>query len=78
MRRKNKFSIEPKYILIFFVILCIILIITSYKFKDTFAPVRSVAGNVVTPMQKGINTVGTFFCRKDRSFYFNERLEKEK
>lgn len=84
MRRKNKFSIEPKYILIFFVILCIILIITSYKFKDTFAPVRSVAGNVVTPMQKGINTVGTFFAEKTEVFTSmkdlkkkNEKLQKE-
>lgn len=84
MRRKNKFSIEPKYILIFFVILCIILIITSYKFKDTFAPVRSVAGNVVTPMQKGINTVGTFFTEKTEVFTSmkdlkkkNEKLQKE-
>lgn len=84
MRRKNKFSIEPKYILIFFVILCIILIITSYKFKDTFAPVRSLAGNVVTPMQKGINTVGTFFAEKTEVFTSmkdlkkkNEKLQKE-
>ncbi|MBQ1393802.1 MAG: rod shape-determining protein MreC [Lachnospiraceae bacterium] len=84
MRRKNKFSIEPKYILIFFVILCIILIITSYKFKDTFAPVRSVAGNVVTPMQKGINTEGTFFAEKTEVFTSmkdlkkkNEKLQKE-
>lgn len=77
MRRRNKFSIDPKYILTFFIVLCLILIITSYKFKDTFAPIRSVAGDVVTPMQRGINTVGRFFSEKTDIFTSMKELKKE-
>ena len=64
MRRRKKFSIEPKIILIFFLILCLILIITSYVFKASYTPVRNVVGSVVTPMQRGINSVGNFFTEK--------------
>ena len=77
MRRRNKFSIDPKYILTFFIVLCLILIITSYKFKDTFAPIRAVAGDVVTPMQRGINTVGRFFSEKTDIFTSMKELKKE-
>ena len=84
MRRRNKFSIEPKYILVFFLILCLILIITSYKFKESYAPFRGAVGNVVTPMQKGINSVGRFFSDKTDMFKSmkelaaeNERLQDE-
>ena len=77
MRRKNKFSIESKYILVFFLILCLILIITSFKYKETFAPVRAVVGDVVTPMQKGINDVGRFFSDKTKNFTSMQELIKE-
>ena len=64
MRRRKKFSIAPKFILIFFLILCLILIITSYVFKSSYSPVRNVVGSIVTPMQRGINAVGNFFTEK--------------
>ena len=57
MRKRNNFSIDPKYLLVFFLIVCLLLIVTSYKFKDNYSPVRAVVGDVVTPMQKGINGV---------------------
>lgn len=77
MRRKNKFSIEPKYILIFFLILCFVLMVTSFKYKEAFAPVRAVAGDVVTPMQKGINNVGRFFSDKTKYFTSMKKLMEE-
>jgi len=72
MRRRKKFSIAPKFILIFFLILCLILIITSYVFKSSYSPVRNVVGSIVTPMQRGINAVGKFFYRENRSFEIYE------
>lgn len=77
MRRRHKFTIEPKFILIFFLILCLVLIITSYLFKSTYSPVRGAVGNVVSPMQSGINSVGRFFSDKTDAFKSMKDLIKE-
>lgn len=68
MKRRDKFSIEPKYIFVFFLILCFVLIVASFKYKEAFSPVRAVVGDVVTPMQKGINQVGHYFSEKTEVF----------
>jgi rod shape-determining protein MreC len=45
-------------------ILCILLIVLSFKFSNRFAAVKTMVGNVVSPMQRGINTVGTAISDK--------------
>ncbi|MCI8409591.1 MAG: rod shape-determining protein MreC [Lachnospiraceae bacterium] len=77
MRRRNRFSIEPKYILIFFVVLCSVLLIASFKYKETFSPIRAIVGDVITPMQKGINSVGSFFTIKTDIFVSKQELMKQ-
>lgn len=59
MRKKTKITIDPKYILIVIVLLCIVLGIISFRFEDKMTPVRSAVGSVITPMQKGINSIGS-------------------
>lgn len=58
MRKRTKISIDPKYILMTIAIVCVGLILISFKFQDKMTPVRSVVGSVITPMQKGINKIG--------------------
>ncbi|MCR4803887.1 MAG: rod shape-determining protein MreC [Lachnospiraceae bacterium] len=77
MRRRTKFTLEPKVVLIFFLVLCLLLIITSFLFKGFYAPIRGAVGEVVSPMQKGINTVGTFFTSKTDNFKSMNELMKE-
>ncbi len=60
MRRRTKININPKYVLIALVIFCIGLIIFSFRFGDKLSPVKDAVGMVVTPMQVGINSVGTY------------------
>lgn len=64
MRKRTKITIDPKYILIIIVAACVVLMVVSFKFQDKMEPVRSVAGNVITPMQNGINKVGTKIAEK--------------
>lgn len=64
MRRRTKIQINPKHLLIACIVLCISLIIISFRFKDQLKPVRSAVGTVITPMQQGINTVGGFISDK--------------
>lgn len=59
MRKRTKITIDPKYILIFIAVICIVMIIVSFRFEEKMTPVRSAVGSVVTPMQKGINSIGS-------------------
>ncbi len=62
-RRKNKW-IHPKVLYICLSVLCVILVLLSFKFTEQFAGVKTTVGNVVTPMQKGINSVGRYISDK--------------
>ena len=65
-QRKNKIKIKivPRYLFIAMIVICLVLLIVSYRFSDSLGPVKSVAGNVITPMQLGINRIGSFFTSK--------------
>ncbi len=83
-KRKRKFSIHPKFIYIFLTILCFVLVVLSFKFSDSFVGVKTTLGNVITPMQKGINSVGKFFSdkldfmeSKEKLMAENEELKKK-
>lgn len=58
MRKRTKVSIDPKYILLTIAIICVGLILISFKFQEKMTPVRSAVGSVITPMQRGINRIG--------------------
>ena len=55
---KKKIRIHPKYLLIVFGVICCILIFISYQYPDKTAPVRKIAADFITPMQRGINRIG--------------------
>ncbi|MCH5268139.1 MAG: rod shape-determining protein MreC [Lachnospiraceae bacterium] len=77
MRKKTKITIDPKYILILIVVISVLLIVVSFRFKEKMAPVQSAVGNIITPMQKGINTIGRKLS--DQMKYVNtvKKLVKE-
>lgn len=60
MRRRSKMSIEPKYILLLCAVVCVILIVVSFRYKEKLEPVKTAVGDVISPMQRGINSVGTW------------------
>ena len=64
MRKKTKITIDPKYILAAILVFCIILGVISFRFEEKMAPVRAAVGTVVTPMQKGINSIGSVLADK--------------
>ena len=65
-QRKNKIKIKivPRYLFIVMAVICMILLIVSYRFSESLGPVKTVAGDIITPMQVGINKVGSFFTSK--------------
>ena len=62
-QRKNKIKIKivPRYLFIVMAVICMILLIVSYRFSESLGPVKTVAGDIITPMQVGINKLGSFF-----------------
>ena len=63
-KRKKRFRIHPKFVYIFLTILCFVLVVLSFKYSDSFVGVKTTLGNIVTPMQKGIDSVGRFISDK--------------
>ena len=59
MRKKTKITIDPKYILAVIVVFCLVVGVISYRFDEKMTPVRSAVGGVITPMQNGINVIGS-------------------
>lgn len=84
MRKKTKITIDPKYILAAIFFLCLILGIISFRFEDKMTPVRSAVGSVITPMQKGINSIGSklavkldYLTTMKETVDENKKLKKE-
>lgn len=64
MKRKSKFKLPSKYMLIILTVLCGILVYVSFTMNLSGGPLNTVAGYVFIPMQKGINQVGLWISDK--------------
>lgn len=76
-RRRSDFEFNPKYLWIFCIILCVVLMFVSYRFPERFSGVKTFAGNVMAPMQRGINTVGRGISDKLEAFRSVKALRAE-
>lgn len=63
-KSKIKIKIVPRYLFIAMAVICMILLVVSYRFSDSLGPVKTIASDVITPMQVGINKIGTFLTSK--------------
>lgn len=64
MKRKPKFVLPPKYILMIMTGICIVAMLLSFTLNISGGPLNTVAGYVFVPMQRGINTVGGWITEK--------------
>ena len=64
MKRKPKFVLPPKYILMILTGMCIVGMLLSFTLNISGGPLNTVAGYVFIPMQRGINTVGGWITEK--------------
>ena len=76
-RRRVEIEFHPKYLLIVCVIFCIVLMFLTYRFPDKFSGIKSAVGNVVSPMQRGINNVGRSISDRLQAFRDVKKLRKE-
>lgn len=84
MRNNQKrIFINPKYIFIAFIILCCALMIASARYSDNFISVKDTVGNIFSPMQAGLNSIGRTSNRiikmlKSKSSLIDENEELKK
>ncbi|WP_022747829.1 rod shape-determining protein MreC [Lachnobacterium bovis] len=76
-RYKKQQSIPSKYILMGITIVCICTIFLSLVANISGGPLNSVAGYVFTPMQKGINGVGSWATSKANDLQTLREVQKE-
>ncbi len=77
MRNKEKITIQPRYVLLICAVICLLLIVVSFKYEEQISPVKTAVGTVMTPMQKGINSVGQLFSDKIRAWKKMKKLQAE-
>lgn len=76
-RKKPKYDMEPRYVLLIMTMVCIFLIFFSYKFSDLFGSIRTSLNSMIIPMQKGITTIGTGINNTIDRFEEVDKLQKE-
>ena len=77
VRRKSKFTIPTRYLLLILTGICVAALFISFTFNLSGGPLHTVAGYVFVPMQRGINTVGSWFSDKAENFRAMESLVQE-
>lgn len=79
MRRKQKvkFQVRPKHLFYALVFFCLLLLYVSYRYSDKLVPLKTSVGNLITPMQNGINTVGAYLTERLELFESKQKLQEE-
>lgn len=78
-RRRRRIEIEfhPKYLWIICIVFCAVLMFASYRFPERFSGIKTFAGNVISPMQRGINSVGRGISDRLQAFQSVKKLRAE-
>jgi rod shape-determining protein MreC len=77
VRKRTKFTIPTKYLLIFLTVICAALVVLSLVSNSFASAVRDTAAQVVVPVQKGMNHVGLWLADKSDMLKEYSRLQKE-
>lgn len=77
MKNRKRDSLESKYWLLICAIACVILMLLSWYTQDSSTPMGFVASYTVTPMQSGINSIGTLVRDFTDNFETLSALQEE-
>ncbi len=77
MRGRKKFELTPRYLLIIFTTICAILIAGTAFLGTEKNALSNITSSVIIPMQKGINSVGTWVTERFRAFENIRELQEQ-
>lgn len=64
IKRKPKHTMPSRYVLLILTCICVAVLFVSFTLNLSGGPLNTAAGYVFTPMQKGINAIGSWFSDK--------------
>jgi len=83
-KKKRKISISAPAMLVIFTVICFVLIVLSFKYQEQVNSLKTSVGNIMTPMQKSVNSIGESiysvfdtFKAKQELLDENKRLKSE-
>lgn len=77
MKKKKKFQIKSRHLLVIMTFVCISAIALTVTKTVSISPVREAAGMLIVPFQNGINSVGSWLSEKQSGFQNVEKLAGE-
>lgn len=77
MRNKKHKEIRPKYLFFILSMICVLLLILSYFAENQISMIKDATTNIITPIQKGINSFGLWFDSKLENLQSIDELQKE-
>ena len=78
-RPKEKFTLPSKYLLFLLTVLCIVIMMVSFRTNAIHAPLNTLVGYVIVPFQNGISEIGGWFSDKsDQLLELKDVLEENR
>lgn len=76
-KRRNKFNIPPKFILISLTVISVTMIALTLRNTNSLDFLRTSSSRVIIPVQKGMNTIGGWFYNRAEDIKELNDLKKE-
>lgn len=76
-KRRNKYSIPPKFVLVFLTIISVTMIALTLRNTNSLNFLRTTSSSVIIPVQKGMNTIGSWFYNRAEDIKELNALKKE-
>ncbi|MDO4977571.1 MAG: rod shape-determining protein MreC [Eubacteriales bacterium] len=77
MKQRRKIEFSPKFLLILFTVICILLVMVSAMFSKVTKPFSVIVSTIIVPMQDGINSIGLWADDYFESFEDMKTLREE-
>ncbi len=77
MKKKQQFYLKSKHILVLMTLLCVSMIAAAFSAGFSTQGMREMAGTVVIPFEKAINTIGGFLVEVQKDFEDKQALQDE-
>ena len=77
MKKKLDFNDRGRHLVVIMIIICIVLMLAALTTNRVSGPLRSAAGQIVTPFQNGINEIGKWLTEQFSGFQDVKKLSAE-
>lgn len=77
MKKKPNESVKSKYLLFAMTAVCCVIIFLSFTTEMKAGPLKYVAGYILTPIQNGVNEIGTWLADKGTYFQNSTNVAEE-